>query len=348
MSSSVGDAPFDTVGDVPFDTVRPSGRRLPGVLTRPAGSGLASDEVVLLLHGLFSHHDHNFAPALAARLAADLRLSVYRFSFRFGADDSEPDYQLTFPGFVCDLDDVRAAVATLAAVGLRVVAVVGHSKGANVALMAASACVPDARCVVALAPRFHMPGMLTALFAAELPLLDAADSFEWTPRGGGGAIVVTRRTCAEVRALDMGAVLDALPAATALLVAHGTADRVIPHADADAVRARRPSATVLKLKTGHTFADKRVALLDAVVAFVGAHCAGRPLAVAAACAPGGVLPAAPQMRAPKPERRPCAAVRGAPSAPRTAESAPGAPRTEAAVAVRYAALAMSWNPVVCP
>ena len=338
-----------SVCDVPFDTVRPSGRHLPGVLTR--GGGLAS-QVVLLLHGLFSHHDHNFAPALGRKIASDLGLSVYRFSFRFGAADSEPDYHFTFPGFADDLDDVRAAVTTLATVGLRVVAVVGHSKGANVALMAAPACVPDARCVIAIAPRFHMHGMLTALFAAELPLLDAADSFEWTPRGGGGAIVVTRRTCAEVRALDMGAVLDALPAAIAVLVVHGTADRIIPHEDADALHARRPSTSVLKLKTGHTFADNRRVLLEEVVAFVGAHCAGRPLAAAAGqahprCTSGDVLPAPPRMRAPKPERWPRAAIRGAPGAPRTDESALGTPRTEAAAAVRYAALAMSGSPVVC-
>lgn len=333
------------MADEPFDVVRPSGRRLPGVVTRPhprEQDESTSGDAVLLLHGLFSHHDHNFAPALAARLASELRLTVLRFSFRYGADPTEPNYRFAFPGFADDVDDVHAAVATLAAAGLRVVAVVGHSKGANVALMVAPD-LPAVRCVAALAPRYRMHAMLDALFAAELPQLEAADSFEWTPRGGGGAIVVTRSTCAAVRAIDMGAVADVLPTGMAVLVAHGTTDRVIPHVDADALRERRPSARVLKLRCGHTFKEAQPALLDAVVRFVGEHCCG------------GVAVAVPTPGGPAAKRGAVRAAGGlSTTLPAAAISAPprGASRdaaafaalcatvTEAAGAARYAALAV--------
>ena len=257
--------------DEPLDVVRESGWRLSGVLTTSA-THAAPTGCVIMLHGLFSHHSHNFAPALADRIAVHCGVAVYRFNFRGPAcGANEP--QWTFPGFAGDLEDVEAARIMLENRGLLVVCLIGHSKGANVALMAAAATrIPMLRCVVGLAPRFHMDGMLTALFASDLAKLDVEDSFTWAPRSGG-VVTVTRAVAESVRAMDMGAVAEALSASVPVLLVHGTVDSVIPHTDADAIAARsRAPCRVIKLRAGHTLMDARRALLDVVATFVEQHC----------------------------------------------------------------------------
>ena len=82
-----GGAPAPQVAEEsPFGVARPEGRVLAGTLTAPppacAGAPAPRPFAVVLLHGLLSHRDNNFFPALAARLAASLRVHVLRIDLR--------------------------------------------------------------------------------------------------------------------------------------------------------------------------------------------------------------------------------------------------------------------------
>jgi pimeloyl-ACP methyl ester carboxylesterase len=130
-----------------FVAARPSGRGLTGTIvvpasaesrlaalaagSAPAGRGAPPLPTVILLHGLLSHADHNFAPALAETLASALGLASVRFDFRGAASDArEPDFRYRFCGMDDDVDDTNVVADALEARGARIVAVIGHSRGA--------------------------------------------------------------------------------------------------------------------------------------------------------------------------------------------------------------------------
>jgi pimeloyl-ACP methyl ester carboxylesterase len=258
---------------VPFDVVRPSSRRLPGVLLLPSAPA-SSNGVVVMCHGLLSHRDHNFAPALAAELCRALRCAVYRFDFRVEASPLEPTHRYRFCGFDDDVDDIMAAVACLARVGLVSWCVLGHSRGANDVLMYAAqhptvqglgdesalvpAAMPHVR-VVAVAPRFAMSGMLTRLFAPALvaPLLDPAgpDAVEWPTKRGLHAI--TRADADYVRDLDMASFVRRMPPGVPVLLVHGTEDEIIPATDAYEYQSARPGLQLRVIPDAkHAFGGK--------------------------------------------------------------------------------------------
>jgi alpha-beta hydrolase superfamily lysophospholipase len=254
--------------DEPFPITRPSGRVLAGTLTRPPprADGAADARVVLLLHGMIATRDHAFAPALAAAIAARAGVAVLRFDFRGPRGDAatEPDHRFRVCGWDDDVDDVRVALAAARARALQPAAVVGHSRGAAVGVRAALP-LP----LALLAPRFEAAGMLK-IFKA-LPTLDAAPSFVWPTRAGD--VLVTREDVAAVHAAGtMAAPLAALPAAAPVLLVHGTADAVVPVADAARFAAARPGLRVVLLDGAkHSFDGtpaEAAALIDAVVGWL--------------------------------------------------------------------------------
>lgn len=310
--------------EVPLSFPRASGSAITGTLTVPS-TDAQHNGVVVCTHGLFSHKDHNHAPTLAAMLATELGLHVYRFDFLSGAD-------YVFPGFQTDLSDLESVIAALQKEkGLQTVALFGHSKGANVVLMHAAKHAGDLgaiRAVVAHAPRFHMSGMLTKLFGPELlgQLDSEGGSFQWAPKTDGwGPITITRAIRDGVLALDMGAVAAALPPGLPVLIAHGTLDQTITHKDSDAWRAARgpqgaASTTVLKLKQcGHKFEHpgERAALLEATREAIARAC-GIPVPQRAQATAGLLSQSAPSSESavsetPKPTKAPKLG-KGAPAA----------------------------------
>jgi pimeloyl-ACP methyl ester carboxylesterase len=257
--------------DENFPITRPSGRVLPGTLTRAPDPASAS-QVIILLHGMIADMNHNFAPALAAALATRARAHVLRFNFRGVAPDAaEPAHRFRICGFDDDVDDVAAALAALAAAGLAPAALVGHSRGAGVALRAAASLPGAAGLPLALlAPRFDTAAMLDGplLKRAALEALAAgAESVTWATRAG--AVLVTRDDVAYLRAAGtMAATVAALPAAARVLLVHGTDDKTIPVASAADFAAARPSIRVVIVQGArHNFdaAEHAAALIDAVV-----------------------------------------------------------------------------------
>lgn len=227
-----------------------------------------------MLHGLFTDRNHDFAEILAAAICSSTGLCVYRFDFR-----SHRDPAWIFPGYEGDLNDVKIVINMLhSRLSLSVAAIVGHSKGANVALMHAAeqaeaglACVPT----VVLAPRFHMSGMPSSLFSpAELASLKgpgAVETFSWTPRSGG-TVIITQKMLDAVSSIDMLTVVNRIPDALPVLLLHGSKDKTIPVTDAEAFTAARPLIKKLILRTSHVFSDERAKMVQAVVGFIKLHC----------------------------------------------------------------------------
>ena len=225
-----------------------------------------------MLHGLFTNLHHNFAAELAEKLAQTTGLCVYRFDFR---QHTDPGY--IFPGFPEDVADVQRVVDALSERGLRTAGIIGHSKGANVALMYAAQAAELGVLLptVALAPRFYMAGMPTFIFSPEdlskLREGSPEESLAWTPHAGG-EIRVTQRMLDDILAIDMGAVVSRIPPSVPILLAHGRKDKTIPVVDADAFVAARPSIEKHIFKTGHVFSDDRGKMISLVIEWVTRHC----------------------------------------------------------------------------
>ena len=265
--------------ETPFTTTLASSRELPGTLTSPAAFSPAAATAaststpcgfLLLLHGMASHQDHSFAPALARLLAQRLSLHVLRYTSRGPAPHpAEPAHRFRVCGASQeDCDDLAAVSAHAVASGLGPLrALVGHSRGANTILYHAAAhslSVP----LVCLAPRHDLPGMLRSrIFSdAQRAALAAGHPIIWPNKAGD--ISVTPEDAALLHSLrDMSAPLAALPPRAPLLLCHGTADATIPHADSQAMAALRPANTQLLLLPGapHNFAKGHEAPMAAAV-----------------------------------------------------------------------------------
>lgn len=264
--------------------MRPSGRILLGTLTRSAGASVSratvsdlSVGVVLLLHGLASHKDHNFAPALARALSVRANLNVIRFNFRSASPSPhEPQHRFRISGADDEVDDVRAVLAALAARAMHAVALVGHSRGAAVALYSAAQLPALFGLDVALlAPRWKPADMLEGpFFSAEtIGALESGAFTQYVWATKAGDILVTRDDVVALRAAGtMAAPLAALADRVRVLVIHGDADRIIPLSSAQAFAQARPLAVRLVIVPGggHNFnaAVHADSLIDAVVDFL--------------------------------------------------------------------------------
>ncbi len=243
--------------------------------------------------GLMSHKDHTFSPALATRLTCALGVSTYRFNFRGAAlSDAEPDYRPRICGFDAEADDARCAARMLAARGLRVCAVVGHSRGATTALVLfGSGGGPelDGAALVAVAPRFRVPGVLDKFTPEQLAEAEAAGSFEWRLKPDAPCVVVTREDIRELREFDMAACVGRIPRGVPMLIVHGSADTTIPVEDSSlCVAAREASGGVAQLsivsQANHNFQKSKHTekLICLIVEFVGERLRSLEAAVAAA------------------------------------------------------------------
>ena len=250
-----------------FDIPRPSGRILPGTLTPAPGP------LVLLLHGMVCGRNHNFAPALAAALAA-AGFACLRFDFRpIPPSPLEPAHRFRINGAEDDVDDlVHVAAACAARLGRPVSALVGHSRGANAALLfAGGACGAALPAVVSIAARFDMTGMLRGriLTPPALAALEAGGPpVAWATRGGEALI-----TCEDVAAIkawgDMAGACGAIPCSTGLFFLHGSKDVNIPLEDARSFHAARPDSELLVVEgAAHNFAKFEGVLIESVVAYL--------------------------------------------------------------------------------
>jgi pimeloyl-ACP methyl ester carboxylesterase len=268
-----------------FPIIRQSGRILAGTLTTCTNTNTSSTSagvtqaVVLLLHGLASHKDHNFAPVLARALSMNAGLNVLRFNFRSPPPSPlEPFHRFRICGADDDVDDVSAVLAALALRNMHVITLIGHSRGAAVALLSATRLpsLSQIEKVVLLAPRWEAAHMLDGPFFQHdiIAALESGEikQFVWTTRAG--EVTVTSDDIKTLRcAGTMEGPLAALANTVKILIIHGDSDRIIPLSSAYAFQNSRPEIVqdvIVISGASHNFETKSHAdeLVNAVIDFL--------------------------------------------------------------------------------
>lgn len=268
---------------------KPSGHVLEGFLTFSSLESKKGD-VIVYIHGTLSDAKHNFTNELAKKLAIDQGLRSYRYTGRFHSTEIEPGHRYKFSGFEDDLDDMKCVISHLKKEGYEPWCLLGHSRGANDALIYASryfsgsslcqkavssssvaslgdtchdsaadaSIASDRLVVVAVAPRFNMPLMLDTLFNAEqLSELAETGKFIWHSQLGDLPVLAEDADVVRTH-LNMAEVITSIPEKVPILLLHGTDDELISHNDALSYKEARPGIELNIIEGArHAFRGKK-------------------------------------------------------------------------------------------
>lgn len=211
--------------------------------------------IVLIAHGVTSTKDRPYLQTLSQTLAAN-HIASLRFSFA-GNGNSEGRYaDLTITKELADL------TAILDALPHRHPIYAGHSMGAAVGVLHA-ATNPRIRALISLAGMTHIQHFMTRTFGHLTPDRDFKLNKPTCP--------LTQRFLDDARAHH-----DTLAAAATIqipwLLIHGTADELVPLADAhDAHSAANHRPDLIELPDAdHRFTNHEQTMADAVVAWIRA------------------------------------------------------------------------------
>lgn len=230
----------------PMDLRNHLGERLDHAFT-PGRAG--SRQLVVIGHGVTSHHDRPWLVALALVLA-DAGLASLRFSFA-GNGKSEGSFEAATIGK--EVDDLKSVVDALAG---RELAYVGHSMGAAVGVLAAAG-EPRLRALVSLAGITHLQAFVTRHFAHLVP----------------GDLMFGKPGCPLAAAFlaDAARIGSTLGAAARIaapwLLVHGDQDELVPLQDSRDAQAACPQRAELLVLPGadHRFTGRHEDLCAAVV-----------------------------------------------------------------------------------
>ena len=213
-------------------------------------------EAVVLVHGLLHHKDGGFLPELAAEMAGRFGV-VVRITCR-GNKGSGGSWKLS--GYMDDVEDmVGAGEVVERALGVDVVALVGHSRGANAVVLAGQFLQRDGdgdgdgdgaqkldklRSVVAISPRRVMSVFTGKYFTTEERAVIASQgSMPWK-----AGRVVTQEDLAVFDSMDMeGAYTACIGAGLDVTVIHGDEDEIIPFSDSAELPALCPGVTFVPI-----------------------------------------------------------------------------------------------------
>jgi len=226
---------------------------------------MAGRPVAVLCHGFMDTRDAELLVRVAEGLGAR-GVGAVRFDFS-GNGESEGAFELG--NYAKERGDLRAVVEAVRGEGGEVAGVAGHSKGGNCVLLycAEHGDVPRA---VNIAGRFDPArGVAERFGQAVVDAVLREGAVEM--RGARGPWTLTRESYEERLRTDMAGAAARIPASTRVLHVHGTADRVVPAADAVEFHRRVPSSA-LRLVDGasHNFSreEHRAEVVSAVVDFL--------------------------------------------------------------------------------
>lgn len=191
---------------------------------------------VLVCHCFTCSKDYKVLSWLSRSLS-ELGHSVFRFDFS-GLGESQGDFRET--SLSTDVLDVVAAASWMADQGAAPAGLIGHSMGGAAAIQA-SIRLESVRSVVTMGTSYRVGWRIRQLLRhADMDVLE---------REGEAGIVINDRIYPVTREfmqdLERHSVLDTVSSwAKALLVVHGTADSIVPMADAERLfeEARQPKA----------------------------------------------------------------------------------------------------------
>jgi alpha-beta hydrolase superfamily lysophospholipase len=225
--------PLEAEREIPHPVRNRSGEMLAGVLHEPCKQ---SDTLIIAVHGFLSHKDH----LIIRQACADLCRAGYK-AYRFdlsGNGASEGRFEDATPMKM--LGDLLAVIEHFQQMGCyKRIILLGHSLGGALATVAASRAEVQGLLLIAPASRperaesLLSPAQLEQLRSVGFTIMMVRKSVCDVP------FTITERFMQETRELRP---IDAAPQVRcpALLI-HGTADRIVPLEDAEALIAALPS-----------------------------------------------------------------------------------------------------------
>ena len=198
-----------------------SGYRLSYILTI---KDYSSKEIVLIIHGTFCTKNTNPYPYLSEELS----FNSLRFDLE-GNGDSEGTFK--YSSYVKEAEMIHDAVAWCNAQGFEVVALIGHSKGANEVLIY-SALYKDVPNIISLAARIDTTTLSATILQSYDIIQAKGEGFVYW---GGKEFRVTLDEIKEKVELDMKIYLREITTSNVMII-HGDADQIIPVSEALEIR----------------------------------------------------------------------------------------------------------------
>lgn len=238
---------------------------------------------IIICHGLHAHHNWRWIPSMAQSIAQRLTVTVLRFDFA-GCGASQGQWR--FGAYIAQSHDIVSACTFLVTSGITPRAVIGHSMGANAALLFASLPFPyPVQHIVSISGsvrsricclftainsrRYRMERGIYEMFTeAQMNELEQTGEFCWRVRDK--AFIVASEDIRDRQQLGMDNAACSIPASTNVLIVHGANDEVVHVDDSKALNAAIISSELIELKSAdHCFTSgAHQALIDCVVVWL--------------------------------------------------------------------------------
>ncbi|CAG8611168.1 5313_t:CDS:10 [Ambispora gerdemannii] len=221
----------------------------------------------LILHGTLGHKDYLFQKKLASVLPFD----TFRFDFR---GNGESDGERKYASIKDDLDDLETVLDFLQKeYGYSLYALIGHSKGAMIALLYAATRNHNVPHVINISARYYMEAARQRHGSDAMQDLETRGYFYWETMSLGQVIKwkITKDDFSEwlTTPMHLGIYLvKNIPESTSVLTIHGTNDETIYVTDA-ASFANSISNHTLKLIIGanHQYTNHKDELVNLILEY---------------------------------------------------------------------------------
>lgn len=185
-------------------------------------------EIVILCHGLRASKEDSIMTQLAAALD-NAGISSFRFDFT-GNGESEGSFE--FGNYWREVDDIHSVAQHFHEANRRVMAIIGHSKGANVVLLYASK-YHDIKTVANLSGRYDLKaGLEDRLGNNFLERIRKEGFIELKTKSGSVDYRITEESLKDRLSIDMHDAYLQIDKECRFLTVHGDADTIIPVGDA--------------------------------------------------------------------------------------------------------------------
>ncbi|CAK8564035.1 unnamed protein product [Lathyrus sativus] len=199
------------------------GNKLVGIL-HEAGT----KEIVILCHGLQASKEDIIMTQLAAALE-NAGISSFRFDFT-GNGESEGSFE--FGIYWREVDDLHSVAQHFHEANRRVMAIIGHSKGASAVLLYASK-YHDIKTVVNLSGRYDLKAGLENILGKNFMERIRKEGFiELKTKSGSVDYRITEESLKDRLSINMHETCMQIDKECRFLTVHGDADAIIPVGDA--------------------------------------------------------------------------------------------------------------------
>ncbi|XP_028751609.1 uncharacterized protein LOC114711386 isoform X1 [Neltuma alba] len=224
-------------------------------------------ELVILCHGLGASKEDNIMVNLASALGK-AGISSFRFDFT-GNGESEGSFG--FGNYWREVDDLHAVTQHFHGANRGVIAIIGHSKGANVVLLYASKH-HDIKTVFNLSGRYNLPEGIEELLGKDFMERIRKEGFIEVKSNSGNLsrrYRVTEESLKDRLSISMHEECLKIDKECRVFTVHGSADQTIPVSDAYEFAKILPNHKLHIVEgANHIYADHQAELTSVVVNFI--------------------------------------------------------------------------------